>query len=77
MNDIIKCSSCSADWSANSFSEECAECGGGAMERNCFVCNGRCNSVYKRAVLDSWDTGEAHWVGCCKLPPEEKIKYMV
>ena len=71
---IFQCSSCEAIWSEGEFGEDCLECGGGAMERNCYLCNGQCGSVYLRAVIDSWDTGEAHWNGGCKLPEEEKQK---
>ena len=46
------------------------------MQHNCILCNGRCDSVYLRAVLDSWDSGEAHWIGSCNLPEEEKQRLM-
>ena len=71
-----KCSSCCANWTKNEYSDDCPECGGGAMERSCFLCGGRCGSVYKRAVHDSWDAKEAHWIGGCKLSPAEQNKYM-
>jgi len=46
------------------------------MKRNCILCNGQCDSVYLRAVLDSWDAHEAHWIGSCKLAEEEKQRLM-
>ena len=71
-----RCSSCQAIWSEGEFEKDCPECGGGAMKRNCILCNGQCDSVYLRAVLDSWDTHEAHWIGSCKLAEEEKQRLM-
>ena len=71
-----QCSSCGANWTEDEYSNDCTECGGGAMERNCILCGGRCGSVYKRAVFDSWDTKEAHWMGGCELPPAEQQKYI-
>ena len=65
------CTSCGANWTEGEYSDDCRECGGGAMERSCILCGGRCGSIFKRAVIDSMDTGEAHWVGSCKLPPGE------
>ncbi len=77
MNDLIYlCSDCGANWSLGEFSKECIQCGGGAMERNCALCNGKCKSIYKRAPIDSWDSGEAHWIGSCQLPADEKQQYM-
>jgi len=70
------CSSCKAIWSQGEFGRDCPECGGGAMQRNCILCNGQCDSVYQRAVIDSWDSGEAHWIGSCNLPEEEKQKLL-
>ncbi len=77
MNEIIFiCKDCGANWSQGEFSKECIQCGGGALQRNCILCNGKCKSTYSRAVIDSWDTGEAHWVGNCRLPADEKQIYM-
>ena len=61
------CTTCGANWNENEYTNDCIECGGGGMEHGCISCNGRCGSVWKRAVLDSWDTGEAHWIGRCHL----------
>ena len=77
MDNIYLCTTCNANWSEGKFSADCPECGGGAMERNCFICSGRCDGIYTRAVIDSWDSGEAHWIGSCRLPPEEKEKYVL
>ncbi|MCP4188692.1 MAG: hypothetical protein GY763_13900 [Gammaproteobacteria bacterium] len=70
----FQCSSCQANWSAGEFGKDCDECGGGALKRNCTLCNSKCDSIYLRAIIDSWDTHEAHWNGSCKLPEEEKQK---
>ena len=70
------CVNCSANWSAGEYTGDCTLCGGGAIERDCVLCAGRCGSVYKRAVIDSWDSGEAHWIGSCLLPVDEKRKCM-
>jgi len=59
------CQSCGADWSAGEFDAECAECGGGALERQCGFCDGVCGAVWKRRVIDSWDEAEAQWIGGC------------
>ncbi len=61
------CATCRADWTAGRFSATCDECGGGAMQRACPVCEGRCGEVWRRAVLDSHDSGRAHWAGRCGL----------
>ncbi len=73
--NIYLCNRCGANWTVGEYSDDCMECGGGAMERKCPLCDGRCGSVYKRAVVDSWDSGEAHWIGGCHLPAEEKQKH--
>ncbi len=39
--------------------------GGGAMGRDCPVCDGACGAEWRRAVEDSLEAGEAHWVGAC------------
>lgn len=61
----ISCQQCGASWSEGSFSEDCAACGGGAMDRACLVCEGACGAEWRRAVVDSQDSGEAHWIGAC------------
>lgn len=63
------CCTCGADWKAGAFGPDCPECGGGALERPCMRCGGRCGAVWRRAVMDSQDEGLAHWVGSCRLPP--------
>jgi hypothetical protein len=70
------CRSCGAHWSGGAFTAECRECGGGAMTRACLLCGGRCGAAWTRAPLDSWDFSEAHWVGGCALPPDEKLAVM-
>ena len=61
----IVCSSCGAEWSRGTFSQHCRECGGGALEHACLVCGGRCGQQWQRAVIDSRDEHEAHWIGAC------------
>ena len=65
MNARFRCPACDADWSQGEHSSGCPACGGGAMERQCLVCEGACGATWKRAMLDSADTGEAHWIGSC------------
>lgn len=62
-----RCTECGADWSAGQYGRECAMCGGGALERSCPWCGGRCGAVWRRAEVDSADAGEAHWIGHCQL----------
>jgi hypothetical protein len=66
------CYTCGAVWSDGRFTQNCAECGGGAMERPCYVCGGRCGTVNLRAVSDSNDSGLGHWAGRCMLPWDEQ-----
>lgn len=63
--NAVTCPICNAAWSADRFSDDCPACGGGAMRRNCPVCGGACGAEWRRAVADSIDSGEAHWVGAC------------
>jgi hypothetical protein len=74
MQMTAECLSCGAVWSKGEYSKDCKECGGGALERTCMVCGGNCGTVWKRAILDSNDTGEAHWMGSCALPAREQKK---
>lgn len=60
-----KCNTCGADWSADQWTEDCNECGGGAMTHSCIFCGGECGGTSKRAGMDSNDTGVAHWYGNC------------
>ena len=73
---MASCTNCGANWSEGHFTEECLQCGGGAMERPCGVCKGRCGQSWKRAVIDSQDENEAHWVGACGLSREEQMALM-
>lgn len=59
------CQHCGANWSADVFSAECEECGGGAMEIACPLCDGKCGERWRRAVMDSHDSSVAHWIGKC------------
>lgn len=75
-SESIHCTHCNVNWSSGQYSEVCDQCGGGALLRSCPVCNGQCGAEFSRAVLDSWDTGIAHWIGACRLPLEEQQKLM-
>ena len=71
-----ECFSCGAAWSSGEYSKDCKECGGGSLERACIVCDGNCGTLWKRAILDSNDTGEAHWIGSCALPAREQKRIL-
>jgi len=64
----ICCTSCGANWAEGIFTSGCQECGGGALDIACLQCGGRCGARWHRAVMDSQDEKDAHWVGECKLP---------
>jgi len=70
------CTSCGADWSGGDFTPRCDECGGGAMQRSCLLCDGRCGAVYERAPLDSVDFHMAHWIGACLLSKEKQQAWL-
>lgn len=70
------CTSCGADWSGGAFTPGCGECGGGAMQRPCLLCDGSCGAVYQRAPLDSVDSHMAHWIGTCMLPKEKQQDWL-
>jgi len=65
------CSTCGANWQQGEFSEECLECGPGAMQTPCPICQGYCESIWQRNVMDSNYHQESHWHGNCKLPLED------
>ncbi len=69
----IACTTCGSNWCAGEYQVSCNECGGGALERPCIVCGGKCGAVLTRMVMDSQDAGEAHWIGSCKLPKAEQM----
>jgi len=61
------CRTCGADWTGGHWTLGCKECGGGALELECGLCFGTCGGRLARAVLDSNDLRQAHWVGGCAL----------
>ena len=64
------CNECGSDWTLGNVGPDCKTCGGFALVRPCPMCSGSCGSIWKRAVLDSLDHEEAHWVGSCTLNAE-------
>ena len=71
-NITARCTSCGADWTEGHWTAGCEECGGGALDRPCLLCGGRCGNTWRRAVLDSNDSRCGHWAGACGLPEEEQ-----
>lgn len=63
--DPIVCLTCGAVWTEGNFSDNCEECGGGAMENTCLLCGGICGKTWSRMVIDSHDSHTAHWLGGC------------
>ena len=68
---MTRCLTCGRDWEIGNFSKDCEECGGGALERSCPMCLGKCNAVWKKMLIDTHDESLAQWAGSCTLPPEE------
>jgi hypothetical protein len=68
----LKCSTCGAIWGHGDYSEDCKECGGGAMERECMLCGGKCGRKWQKMQMDSNDTGVAHWGGECDSQGRQK-----
>lgn len=64
---MASCNSCGADWEKGEFTARCSECGGGAMTIPCPRCAGQCGATWDRMVIDSNESGAAHFVGRCKL----------
>ena len=46
------------------------------MEIACLICGGRCGAKWKKMIMDTRDSGEAHWLGGCNLPEEERKQVM-
>jgi len=69
---VTACRQCGARWDQHDWTDGCETCGGGALERLCQLCDGRCGQVHERAVADSNDRRNAHWIGGCGLPPDEQ-----
>ncbi len=66
------CSSCSAYWSVGLFTENCLECGGAALVKDCPHCNGKCGAIWHREVAMSNSYKEAFYSGGCKWKLHEK-----
>lgn len=75
MNNVeFYCQSCNANWTKESYTPGCEECGEGALTRHCIICDGKCGNTFDRAPLDSNDSGMAHWIGSCGLPKVEQLE---
>lgn len=66
-NANLQCPACGADWTQGHFTPGCPQCDGGALDRQCPKCGGRCGKRWWRAIADSQDTRIGHWVGRCAL----------
>ena len=72
MQETASCRTCGAKWSQGAFSPKCRECGGGALDAACLICGGKCGARWQRAVMDSNETGLAHFYGQCLLREKER-----
>lgn len=72
MKPEVLCNSCQVNWTIGEWTPGCPECGGGALERDCTLCRGRCGSKWQKAIMDSHDFARAHWTGACQLSPKEQ-----
>eukprot|EP00038_Savillea_parva_P016340 m.224135 g.224135 ORF g.224135 m.224135 type:complete len:131 (+) comp34062_c0_seq1:207-599(+) len=70
--DTVRCDVCGAHWNHGMWTEGCRACGGAALERPCYVCDGRCGATWQRDVRSTRVWGEAHWDGECRLPPDHQ-----
>jgi hypothetical protein len=66
-NQEMQCYSCGSNWAAGNYTDGCEECGGGAMEHPCLACGGKCGNIWKKMLVDTHDSGQAHWLGACGL----------
>jgi len=57
-----RCHRCHANWSSGAFTANCAECGGGALEKPCPMCSGACGNTWTRALEDSHEYGRGVWI---------------
>ncbi|PNF25087.1 Protein pinocchio, partial [Cryptotermes secundus] len=64
---LNSCFTCGVSWHEDHVSLDCRECGGYSLERPCPLCDGRCNSVWKRDLTMSHASGKARWEGECAL----------
>ncbi|WP_157440767.1 hypothetical protein [Aestuariivita boseongensis] len=62
----VYCAECQSNWSDGKTGEGCVTCGDWPLARPCPVCSGACGEVWDRAIQDSQDSGEAHWIGTCR-----------
>ena len=53
----------------SSFSSDCCECDGGAMDRPCLACGGRCGARSLRSIHDSQDERVGVWAVKCAFWP--------
>ncbi|RZF43745.1 hypothetical protein LSTR_LSTR009168 [Laodelphax striatellus] len=64
---LNSCFTCGVNWQDDHVSLDCAECGGYSLERPCPLCDGRCNTLWKRDLTMSHACGKARWEGQCQL----------
>ncbi|XP_049775453.1 protein pinocchio isoform X2 [Schistocerca cancellata] len=64
---LNSCFTCGVSWQEEHVSLDCRECGGYSLERPCPLCDGRCDSVWKRDLTTSHASGKARWEGSCAL----------
>lgn len=64
---LNSCFTCGVSWHEDHVSLDCRECGGYSLERPCPLCEGRCNSIWKRDLTMSHASGKARWEGECAL----------
>lgn len=59
------CFTCGVSWYEDHVSLDCRECGGYSLERPCPMCDGRCQSLWKRDLTMSHASAKAKWSGQC------------
>jgi hypothetical protein len=59
------CFTCGVSWTEDHVSLDCFECGGYSMQRPCPVCDGKCESTFRRDLAMSHAMRKACWEGEC------------
>lgn len=71
-----QCHSCGTSWFGGQWNIHCSECGKGAMDTPCPICNGECGTMWRRNIEMSHSMGTAHWDGQCAYP-EDRIRTLL